>query len=156
MKRRQSLLALALLAAALGCSSPQKKPRRRFGSARVRVVVENAMGESFVLVGAKLALDDRLIHDRQSEQLAGQKTFVVYDGVLAAGEHDLDVSLALRGQGYGVFSYLKGYRFSAKTKQRFEVDGDQRAVVRVVAHERGGPTTPLEERPAISVTVEPE
>ncbi len=153
MKRRYVLLApLALL----GCGSRPPSPRRRFGSARVRIVVENRLGGSFRLVGAKLALGERPIYEQTAERLGEQREFVVYDAVLDAGEHDLDVVLSLRGEGHGVFSYLKGYRFTAKTRERFEVEGDQRVTVRVVAHERGGPTTPLEERPGISVSVEPD
>jgi hypothetical protein len=111
------------------------------------------MGRSFRLVGAAVALDERPIYQRTPLELATDSELVVYDGVLEAGEHDLDVKLELRGEGHGVFSYLRGYRFRAKTRHRFEVDGDRPATVRVSARERGGPTTPLEERPAIDVSV---
>lgn len=155
MARRDWLSTAAALSALglLGCGSSQRPARRYFGSTQVRVVVRTRMSNSFRLIGATLTLDDKKIYERQGE--LGQPEFVVYDGVIEAGEHDLHVALTFRGDGHGVFSYLKGYRFVAKTKERFEVDGDQLATVSVTAHERGGPTTPLEERPAISVAVEP-
>lgn len=158
VSRRAWLASLALVFAAplLACAGKQPAPRRRFGTASVRIVVESRMSSSFRLIGAKLSLDERPIYERRSEDLAGASELPVYDAQLEAGEHDLRVELDFRGVGYGVFAYLKGYRFRVKAQRRFEIDGGQRTVVRVTAHERGGPTTPLEERPAIAVSVAAE
>lgn len=155
--RRQWLwsitLTLGLVASLPSCASGQPPPRRRFGSMRVQIQVDDRMSSSFRLVGVKLGLDGRPIYARQAQGFEKKPALLVYDGVLDAGEHDLSVVLDFRGEGHGVFSYLKGYRFSAKKEQRFELDGGRPAVVHVIAHERGGPTTPLEERPAIAVSV---
>jgi hypothetical protein len=137
------------------CAGRPPAPRHGFGSVHTEVRVDNQMSTSFRLVGVKLSLNGRPIYDRRSDDLAAQHSFLVYDGVLDAGEHELEARLDFRGQGYGVFSYLNGYRFAAKTTQRFELDAN-RAVVHVMAHERGGPTTPLEERPAVTVRVTSE
>lgn len=154
--RRRWLWTLALAALLSSCAGGQRPPRRSFGSAHLRIVVDDQMSSSFRLTGVKVQLDGRPIYARQAEASQRARQLLVHDGVLEAGEHDLAVELDFRGSGQGVFSYLNGYRFGAKKEQRFRLDGDRPAVVRVIAHERGGPTTPLEERPAIAVKVASE
>jgi len=114
------------------------------------------MSSSFRLIGVTVGLDGRPLYARKAEAPPREGPLLVHDGVLEAGEHELAVELDFRGSGHGVFSYLNGYRFSAKKEHRFRLDGDRPAVVHVIAHERGGPTTPLEERPAITVRVATE
>jgi hypothetical protein len=73
----------------------------------------------------------------------------VYNGSIVPGEHTLTVNLEYRGHGYGVFSYLKGYRFKVRSNYTFAVPEGRVSTVHVVGYEKGGPSTPLEERPAV-------
>jgi hypothetical protein len=57
--------------------------------------------------------------------------------------------LEYRGHGYGIFSYLKGYRFRVRSNYSFTAPEGKAITIRVVGYEKGGPTAPLEERPAI-------
>ena len=60
------------------------------------------------------------------------------------------MKLEYRGHGYGIFSYLKGYRFKVQLEPHVHGAPKARATtLRVVGYEKGGPTAPLEERPAI-------
>jgi hypothetical protein len=59
------------------------------------------------------------------------------------------VNLEYRGHGYGIFSYLKGYRFRVRSNYSFSAPEGKAITIRVVGYEKGGPTAPLEERPAI-------
>ena len=59
------------------------------------------------------------------------------------------MNLEYRGHGYGIFSYLKGYRFKVRSSYSFSAPESKAVSLRVVAYEKGGPTAPLEERPAI-------
>ena len=68
---------------------------------------------------------------------------------LGPGEHTLTVNLEYRGHGYGIFSYLKGYRFRVRSNYSFTAPEGKAITIRVVGYEKGGPTAPLEERPAI-------
>ena len=57
--------------------------------------------------------------------------------------------LEYRGHGYGIFSYLKGYRFKVSSSHTFTAAEGKATTLRVVGYEKGGPTAPLEERPAV-------
>ena len=59
------------------------------------------------------------------------------------------MNLEYRGNGYGIFSYLKGYRFKVRSSYSFTAPEGRMVALRVIAYEKGGPTAPLEERPAI-------
>jgi hypothetical protein len=59
------------------------------------------------------------------------------------------VLLRLRGHGYGVFSYLRGYQFELKQSHSFSVTEGKEVVLDVIAWEKGGVTTPLEQRPGV-------
>ncbi len=113
----------------------------------VRVEYEHSMGKGFVLVGAAFALDGELVFDSNDPKWVARQRFVVSETDLAPGNHELGVYLNLRGEGHGVFSYLRGYRFQLRSSEQFDLDAP--IVIKVIGHERGGATTDLEERPAV-------
>jgi len=112
---------------------------------------ENQMSGSYKLVKAVYALDGAPIFNRADEEggLSERTEFDVYNGAIVPGEHTLTVNLEYRGHGYGIFSYLKGYRFKVRSSYSFTAPEGKAVNLRVVAYEKGGPTAPLEERPAI-------
>jgi hypothetical protein len=115
------------------------------------LVHENRMGSSYLLVKVVYALDGAPIFNKTDEEggLEDQEKFDIYNGSIVPGEHTLTVNLEYRGHGYGIFSYLKGYRFKVRSNYTFTAPEGKAIVVRVVGFEKGGPTAPLEERPAI-------
>jgi hypothetical protein len=115
------------------------------------VVHRNEMGSSFRLVRAVYALDGAPIFSRQDDsgELDREREIELFSGSIVPGEHTLSVSLEYRGHGYGIFSYLKGYRFKVRSSHTFTATEGKLLRVRVTAYEKGGPTTPLEERPDI-------
>jgi hypothetical protein len=48
-----------------------------------------------------------------------------------------------------VFSYLRGYKFEVKSSHAFTVTEGKAIELEVIAWEKGGVTTPLEQRPAV-------
>ncbi|MEM9691107.1 MAG: hypothetical protein AAGA56_01055, partial [Myxococcota bacterium] len=54
-----------------------------------------------------------------------------------------------QGNGYGVFSYLRGYRFEVRSSHSFTAVEGKTTRLRILAYEKGGVTTPIEERPAV-------
>lgn len=118
---------------------------------QVVITHENQMSSSYRMVKAVYALDGAPVFNRADEEgsLAGQEEFSVYDGNIVPGEHSLSVNLEYRGHGYGIFSYLKGYRFKVRSSYSFTAPEGRMVALRVIAYEKGGPTAPLEERPAI-------
>ena len=100
---------------------------------------------------AVYALDGARIFSKADEEgsLGETRDLDVYDGSIVPGEHTLTVNLEYRGHGYGIFSYLKGYRFRVRSNYSFTAPEGKAITIRVVGYEKGGPTAPLEERPAI-------
>jgi hypothetical protein len=121
------------------------------GGGQAVIVHENRMTQSYKLVRVVYALDGAPIFTKADEEgtLGDQKEFEVYNGSIVPGEHTLTVSLEYRGHGFGVFAYLKGYRFTVRSTYTFAVPEGRVANLQVVGYEKGGPTTPLEERPAV-------
>ena len=119
--------------------------------AQAVIIHENRMSSSYRLVKAVYALDGARIFSKADEEgsLGERRETDIYDGSIVPGEHTLTVNLEYRGHGYGIFSYLKGYRFRVRSNYSFSAPEGKAITVRVVGFEKGGPTAPLEERPAI-------
>ncbi len=118
---------------------------------QARITHENKMGNSYKLVKVLYALDGAPIFNKADEEgsLGDATEFDVYNGSIVPGEHTLTVKLEYRGNGYGIFSYLKGYRFKVSSSHTFTAPEGKASELRVVGFEQGGPTAPLEDRPAI-------
>ena len=119
--------------------------------AQAKIVHENKMGSSYKLVKVVYALDGAPIFNKADEEggLGDREEFDIYNGSIVPGEHTLTVKLEYRGHGYGIFSYLKGYRFKVNSSHTFTAPEGKATQLRVIGYEKGGPTAPLEERPAI-------
>jgi len=124
------------------------------GGAQLVVDHRNEMGSTFRLVRATYSLDGVAVSSRVDENgsLADQQTFAVYNGRVPSGEHTLTVNLEYQGNGFGIFSYLRGYTFRARSVQSFQVPESRALRLQVVGYERGGSTTAVEERPSIRYT----
>ena len=123
--------------------------------ARASIAHENKMGGSFRLVKLVYALDGTQIFSRtdDSGKLHDQKRFDILSGPIAPGNHTLSVLLLYRGHGYGVFEYLKQYKFTVRSSHTVVIAEGKQTQVTVVGYERGGVTTPLEKRPAVDFKV---
>ncbi len=121
------------------------------GGAQLIIDHQNDMGSTFRLVRASYSLDGAAIATRADDNgsLADLQSFAVYNGRVAQGEHTLTVSLEYQGNGYGIFSYIRGYTFRARSVQNFTVPEGRALRLTVVGYERGGATAAVEERPAI-------
>jgi len=119
--------------------------------AQAVIIHENRMSSSYRLVKVQYALDGARIFNKADEEgpLGDQTEFEVYNGSIVPGDHNVTVNLEYRGNGYGIFSYLKGYRFRVRSSYTFNAPEGKGVTIRVVGYEKGGPTAPLEERPAV-------
>jgi hypothetical protein len=124
------------------------------GGARAEIVFVNELSTAFRLIEAVFVLDGAVQYRKQDETgaLAGQQTIPIFSGSIPSGDHTLQVLVKLRGHGYGVFSYLRGYQFELRDSHSFTVTDGKSIEVKATAWERGGATTPLEERPAMRYT----
>ena len=85
------------------------------GGARAEINFVNDLSSAFRLTGALFVLDGAVQYNKQDESddsaLASQKQIPIFIGSIPPGDHTVQIVLQLRGNGYGVFSYLKGYKF---------------------------------------------
>jgi len=121
------------------------------GGARASILFQNDMSGAFRLTRALFVLDGVVQYNKQDDSgvLSSQKQIPIFKGAIGPGDHTLQVLLRLRGHGYGVFSYLRGYQFEVKQSHSFSVTEGKEMAVDVIAWEKGGVTTPLEQRPAV-------
>ena len=147
----RGLLVAVLLAAACG---PDAGPRPPTGPApppaggehAVSFAFANELGAAFRLVRLEVAVDGRLLFVRAAETLADEREILLAgDLPLAAGEHTITLHAGLRGDGKGVFSYLREYRFTVRSSHRFQARPG--LVVTVHLHERFD--VPIDQRPAV-------
>lgn len=121
------------------------------GGARAEITFVNDMSNVFQLTRALFLLDGAVQNNKQDETgaLAEQKEIPVFNGSIPPGDHTLQVLVQLRGHGFGVFSYLQGYRFEIRSSHSFTVTEGKTVELRAIAYEKGGVTVPLEQRPAM-------
>jgi hypothetical protein len=120
--------------------------------ARATIVHQNKMGGSFRLSRVIYAMDGQQIFariDEDSSKLNDLKEIEILSGPIAPGNHTVSVLLEYHGQGYGVFSYLKQYKFTVKSSHTFTATEGKETQISVVGYEKGGITTQLKDRPAV-------
>ena len=123
------------------------------GASRAVIRHKNEMGSSFRLVKAAYALDGVQISAKSEGGLPEMQEFDVYNGAIQPGSHTLSVALVYQGNGFGVFSYLKGYKFNVKSSHTFVAGESKSTNITVVGYEKGNITTQLSDKPAIDFRV---
>jgi hypothetical protein len=118
---------------------------------RCEVGFVNEMSNAFKLTKAVFVIDGTVQYNKQDDTgaLADQKDIPIFTGSIPPGDHTVQVLLNFQGNGYGVFTYLKGYRFEVKSSHSFTAVEGKTLQLSATALEKGGVTTPLEQRPAI-------
>jgi len=118
---------------------------------RSTIIHENKMGGNFKLIKLVYSLDANQLYAKTDDtgKLNDQKRIEILSGPIAAGTHTLSVLMMYRGEGYGVFRYLRGYKFTVRSSHPFTVGEGKHVQITVKGYERGGMTTPLDKRPAI-------
>jgi hypothetical protein len=118
---------------------------------RTTIRLENKLTAQFRMTRALVVLDGAVQYNKtdRSGALAEQKVIPIFSGSIPPGDHTVQVLINLQGHGYGVFSYLRGYRFEVRSSHSFTALEGKTTQLRILAYEKGGVTTPIEERPAI-------
>ena len=112
----------------------------------------NEIGSMYIPVQYVYSLDGNEIWAKADEsgKLGDQKEFEIFNGSLAPGNHTMSVRMVYVGNGYGVFSYLKGYRFNVVSSRTFTATEGKQLQLKVVGYEKGNPvTTDPKDRPAV-------
>ncbi len=118
---------------------------------RAEIAVDNEMSSAFRLTKALVVLDGAVQYNRSDESgaLADQKSIPVFSGSVPPGDHTLQVVLSFQGNGYGVFSYLRSYHWDLKSSHSFTAVEGKTLTLTATALEKGGVTTPLDQRPSV-------
>jgi hypothetical protein len=121
------------------------------GGSRADIQFQNEMSSAFRLIRALFVLDGAVQYNKADDTgaLSDQPNIPIFSGSIPPGDHTVQVLLQLQGNGYGVFSYLQGYKFEVRSTHSFTATEGKTIALQVIGYEKGGVTTPLEERPAI-------
>lgn len=120
--------------------------------ARATITHLNKMGGSFRMSRLIYALDGQQIFSRIDEdtsKLNDLKSVEIFSGPIAPGNHTISVLIEYHGNGYGVFAYLKGYKFTVRSSHTFTASEGKETQINVEGLEKGGITTQLKDRPAV-------
>jgi hypothetical protein len=120
--------------------------------ARAVVIHRNEMGSLYVPVRLIYALDGAEIFAKTDEtgKMIESRELEIFNGSLLPGNHTLSVTAVYQGNGFGVFSYLKGYKFTVRASHSFTVPEGKVTTIQVVGYEKGNAiTTDPKDRPAI-------
>jgi hypothetical protein len=116
---------------------------------------KNDMGSSFRLIKVVYAVDGAKIYSKADDSggLNEKREFEVFNGSIVPGNHTISVQMVFRGHGYGIFSYLRGYKFTVRSSHTFTAAEGRQNVITVKAYEKGNITTELKDRPAVKFEV---
>jgi hypothetical protein len=124
--------------------------------AQAVIAHSNEMGASFRLIKLVYMLDGTQVFIRNedtAEALYKTKSLDVFAGPISPGSHNVSIVATYRGHGYGVFDYLTKYTFNAKVGQVFTAGEGKISKIDCRGFEKGGQTTPMEQRPALECKV---
>jgi hypothetical protein len=123
--------------------------------ARAVLMHRNEMGSSFVVESIAYALDGAPIFAKVEGGGDLQRAeFEIFNGRIVAGQHQISAKIVYRGHGYGVFSYLEGYKFKVQSSYTFNAEPAKVTKVKIVGFEKGGFTSDLKDRPAMRYDIE--
>lgn len=124
--------------------------------ARAVLYHRNEMGSSFALESVSYALDGAPIFTKvdNNGDLDKRDELEIFNGRIVPGQHQIAVLLRYRGHGYGLFSYLEGYKFKVQSSYTFNAEAGKVTTVKIVGFEKGGITSDLKDRPAVRYDIE--
>ena len=82
-------------------------------------------------------------------ELDAKKEIQIFEGPIPPGNHNITVHLKLRGNGFGVFSYVSNYVFNVQASTAFVAEDGKSCKVKAVVNERGGISRSFTERPSV-------
>jgi hypothetical protein len=119
--------------------------------ARAIITHRNEMGSMYKPVQYVYALDGTEIFAKSDDsgKLGDQKEFEIFNGSIQPGNHTLSVTMVYEGNS-ALFTYLKGYKFTAKSSHTFTAGEGKQLQMKVVGFEKGNPvTTDPKDRPSV-------
>lgn len=130
--------------------------QRSVSGARLQIRHKNDMGGQYELVQVYYALDNEPVFSKQdmTGELDDLDDEIIYDRMLAPGQHQLTVLYVYKGKAWGVFQYMKDYTFRVQSGYDFSVDEGKASELIVTADEKEGAFIPYEDRPSVTYQYE--
>ncbi len=145
-----ALAVVVVAVAGFGCGSSRPEPVVVVANSRVEPAFTNKLGGGFVLQRVEMRVDGKLVGQNVADRGGSLETDLSFPAsTISSGEHQVAVHAVYRGEGHGVFSYLKEYTFKVESNHEFRAPHLKTIAITAVCFEKGGPTTALEDRPAI-------
>lgn len=118
---------------------------------RATIWHENKLGRGYTIESIAYYLDGQGKFSKADPTggLDEMREFKVFEGAVPPGSHNVTVNLRLRGNGFGVFSYVKDYTFNVQSSHSFVAEEGRNCSVRVIADERKGIGRSFTERPNV-------
>lgn len=104
----------------------------------VRIQFSDKLGGVFETRKLTVYLDGRPVYTRAStnEPIELPIGYTLHRDQLAPALHRVSVAIEANGRGYGVFSYVQGYKLVAKSGSTFQTHPDTVTTIHVVAKEK--------------------
>lgn len=118
---------------------------------RVSIWHVNKMSSAYTVESVQYFLDGKAIFSRTDTTggLDDLSTVEIHAQTLPPGQHSLQVNMVLRGNGMGLFSYVRAYSFKVQSSYAFTVEDGKLTTVQVIVDEKGGPFTAFVDRPDV-------
>ncbi len=112
----------------------------------------NKLGRGYAIESVAYYLDGQGKFSKvdPSGELDREKEIKVFDGPIPPGNHNLTLNLKLRGNGFGIFSYVKNYVFNVQASTAFVAEDGKSCKVRAIVNERAGIGRSFTERPNVT------
>ena len=115
---------------------------------RAVISFENNLGTAYRVERGIFSIDgSRVFTSTDTDALRTRDGLEVFSGPLTPGTHTVSVSLGMRGSGYGLFSYARGYEFDLRFSCQFTAEEGRTTLVTVRTFRGGNVFTAHEERP---------
>ena len=123
----------------------------RIGGSQAIIKHVNDMSATFTLEQVIYSLDGNQLYSATNDdgELDDRDEMEVYNGTILPGPHNVSVEMIFVGNGYGLFSYLEGYRVRTRSSYAFTAEDGKVAELNIIAFEDGGINQPIEERASI-------
>lgn len=118
---------------------------------RVIILHRNLMGSQFRLTKIAVVLDGAQVYAKTDDSgaLDQEDELTVLDGNIVPGPHTITVELEYQGQGFGIFSYLNGYTFEARSSHNFTAPENGALRLMSSGFEKGNISTEMRDRPSV-------
>ncbi|MBU1222163.1 hypothetical protein KKF34_09740 [Myxococcota bacterium] len=133
--------------------------KETLGGAKIQIIHKNEMGGVYRLVRLRYFIDDKLVqsfsdvNSKDKKQLS-KKSIDVFSDHITPGNKRIRVFITYLGNGYGLFKYVKEWKWEINNSYSFTVEPGKSYILTVIGKEKGNMTTPLDERPMIKFKLE--